>query len=435
MINKGVREQGVSIGTLWRLFIKNIFSTFYFAIVGIILAVVYTQFLVKPVYTASGNIENIGAVSNLLMQTISTTAKEPETLDSVVDKMLVAEDQKNTKVAEIRSKLVVSNYNATTLKINIAYTGSSQSETTDIVNYVIDVSIERFIERNPSLDGKIQKQSAPIVANSAGLSNTIIFAGFAVLGAGFGIVIGIGGDLVNRRILFTSDVEEYNLPYNIIDLSRTKKDKMPILESEKFKSGTLFLQDKLEGAARRSKAKVIGVANLGYETYNGLSGIFAENLNLIGLKTLIIDLDLEHPSIHTLYNLDKRVNITKILTEENVEPVRVKENLYVLPAEEYAYPARFLKDERLNKLIRKYDKEFDYIFINVPVTDYYASLLFNFNLVDMLLINTSFEGTKKAAIDKYILNIEQEHRDKLFLNAIDSQVKRSPFKLKPKKTN
>ena len=70
----------------------------------------------------------------------------------------------------------------------------------------------------------------------------------------------------------------------------------------------------------------------------------------------------------------------------------------------------------------------------VPVNDYYASLLFNFELIDMLLINTSVDGTKMQKLDQYIENIEVSNRNKLFINTIDSKAKRElPQFLKPKK--
>lgn len=421
-MNNNVREQGVSLSTLWKLLIKNVFSIFYFLLVGLILAVVYTQFIVQPSFSASGNIENIGAVSNQLMSTITTIAAEGQTLENVVEEMKVPTDEAAAKVAEIRGNLSVSAYNTTTLKIAVSYTGSDKEEVELIVGLVIDASIDKFIERNPTLVGKVQKQTDPIRAASAGLSSKIIYAGFVIMGAGFGALIGVAGDLINRRIFFASDLDEYNMPSNTMMLKRKKTDVEPVLESKLFKDGTLFLQDKLEGAARRSKAKVIGVTNLGQDLFNNLSGVFAENLQEVGLKTLVIDLNLETPSVHLIYNLDQKVNITNLLVNPKVEPVKVKEDLYVLPAKEYAYPARFLKDDALKALIRGYAETFDYVFVNLPKTEYYASILFNFGILDMLLVNTSFETTKMKTLDHYIANVEPEHRQKIFLNAIDSQV-------------
>lgn len=431
-MNTSPRENGLSLSVLWKLFIKNIFSVFYFTIVGLILALVYTQFLVTPNFSASGNIENVGAVSSALMPTIVTIAKEQETLDLVVERMEVVEEEQAAKISEIRSNLIVGTYNTTTLKINVSYSGSVQTEVSSVVNYVIEVSIEKFIERNPTLEGKVKKQSDPIVASPTGISSNIIYVGFTVLGAGLGALIGIAGDLINRKILFEDDIQEYNLPYHTINLKRISKDQ-PIIEADAFKEGTLILQDKLEGAARRSKAKVIGVSNLGNEVFNPLAPLFAENLNEVGLKTLVIDLNLESPFIHLFYNLETKVNITNILTEEKIEPIKIKDKLFVIPAAKYAYPARFLKNERLSKLIREFALDFDYIFINVPATDYYASLLFNFKIIDMLLVNTSVEVTKMKTLDKYISDVEPEHRSKIFLNAIDSRVKKDYLSFLQKK--
>lgn len=422
-MGKKAREQGVPVLTLWKLTIKNTFSIVYFVIVGILLSFVYTNFLVKPNYTASGNIENIGGVSYTLMPRIVTIVTEPETLDRVVNFLEIAEDDKPAKKSEIKSNLTVANYNSTTMKINVSYRGSNSEDVVLVLNTVIDQTVARYIEENTAAEGKIIKQNTPITAKSAGLSNNIIYIGFIAIGAIFGVVIGVGTELLKRKLYFENDVKEYELPYNFINLNRKKKDTTPILESQAFIDGLVVLQDRLEGSARRSRTNVIGVVNLGYETYNALPGLLADNTSAVGLKTLIIDLDFEYPSVHNLYKIEKSEGITDILQNKDVKPLQVNDNLFVITTKEYAYPARFLKDERLKELIRTLANEFDYIFINVPVNDYYASLLFNFDLIDMLLINTSIEGTKMKKLDLYIENIEIENRNKLFLNTIDSKEK------------
>ena len=431
-MNTNVRRKGLALVTLRKLFIKNIFSVFYFMFVGLILAVVYTQYLITPSFSASGNIENVGDVSSGIMPTIVTIAKEQETLDSVVEKMEIIEEEKAAKVSEIRRKLTVGTYNTTTLKITVSYSGINREEIENVVTYVIEATIEKFIERNPTLDGKVKPQSDPIVAVPAGISPIFIYVGFTLIGAAFGTLIGVGGDLINRKILFVEDIQKYNTSCNSFDLARKNKDQ-PIFEMELFKEKSIILQDKLEGAMRRSKAKIIGVSNLGNEVFYILPQMFAENLSEVGLKTLVIDLNLESPFIHLFYNLETKVNITNILTEEKIEPIKINDNLFVIPAAKYTYPARFLKNERLSKLIREFALDFDYIFINVPATDYYASLLFNFKIIDMLLVNTSVEVTKMKTLDKYISDVEPEHRSKIFLNAIDSRVKKDYLSFLQKK--
>lgn len=431
-MKKRARQDGVALITLWKMFLKNVFSVFYFMIVGLILAVIYTQFLVKPSFTATGNIENVGAVNTALMQTMPMIAKEQQTLEKVVEKMNVPVVEQAKKIEEINTKLVVNNYSTTTLKVTISYKSTAKNEAELVVNCVIEVSIERFIERNPALEDKVKKQSNPIVARPTGLSNRAIYIGFIGLGVVFGAVVGIAGDLINRRILFAEDLKEYGVPCNVINLNQKKGDVIPPLETEEFLKGTIVLQDQLEGVVRDKKAKVIGVANLGYDTYEVLSAVLAENLSKVGLKTLVIDLDLEHPKIHTFYNIDTTTNITNILNDKIVNPIKIKDNLDVLPTTTYTYPARFLKDERLHKLIRENALKYDYVFVNIPIVDYYAPILFNFDLIDMLLINTSFEGTKMKKLDAYIENLEIEHRSKLFLNGIDSRAKRDFTKIKEK---
>jgi hypothetical protein len=424
-MRRKVRKRFISINTLLKLLLKNIFSIFYFMIVGLVLAVIYTQFLVKPSFIASGAIENIGGVSETIMPSITLVVTEQETLEKVVNKMNIPNASQAEEIEKIRSGINVGNYSAKTLKVNVSYSGSSKEETEIVLNYVIDSTIERFVELNPDTNGKLRKQQNLIVAKAVGVPNSLIYVGFILVGGIFGSIVGVYGDLIKRRVLFETDFNEYSIPYNTIDLDLKKDDDtLPPNETEAFSNGTLVLLDKIEGTVKEKKVSVIGVVNLGYETYDALGALLAEQLAKTGLKILVIDLDLEYPILKDLYNLDGKHSVTNLITTGEVEPHKINENLDVLPSTSYMFPARFLKDERLNKLIRTQQTKYDYVFLNVPRIDYYASLLFNFDLLDLLLINTSFEGTKIKTIDNYISNINPKNRSKLFLNGIDSRVKK-----------
>lgn len=433
-MKRKARKRFISINTLFNLIVKNIFSVFYFMIVGLVLAVIYTQFLVKPTFKASGNIENIGGVSEAVISPITIVATEQQTLEKVVTKMNVAESEKAEKITKIRSALEVGTYSISTMKITFSYKSTSKDDAELVLNYIIDSTIERFIELKPDTQGKLRKQQQPIITVAVGPYELVIYFSFIGIGALFGVVVGVVGDLINRRVLFETDFKEYDIPYNVIDLKREKEDVIPPTETEEFLKGILVLLDKLEGAIKERKAGVIGVVNLGHEAYDTFSALLAEQVAKTGLKILVIDLDLEYPSLKDLYNLDAKRSVTNILTTGEVKPYKINENLDVLPANSYMFPAQFLKDERLNKLIRTQQSKYDYVFLNVPTIDYYAPLLFNFDLLDLLLINTSFEGTKIKTIDKYIGNIEAKNREKIFLNGIDALIKKDlKLLLKPKK--
>lgn len=434
-MKRKVREDGVPIRTLWKLFLKNVFSVIYFIVVGLILAVIYTQFLVKPTYTAVGNIENVGLIGTHTMPTIVALAQEDETLERVTTKMNIPLSKQEAKINAIRSGLNVSNYSTVTLKISITYKGVSKTEVELVVNYIIDVTIERFVENNPSLENKLKKQNEPITAKSDGFSSKSIYGVFILMGTVFGITVGVGGDLINRQLLFKDDLEEYKMSNNVIDLNLRKGESIPITETEAFKNGIILLQDEIEGAARSKKAKIIGVVNLGYESYDTLSISLAENLANIGFKTLVIDLDLESPLVHKLFNIDNDPNIIDLLNNKQIIPIVINEYLSIIPSKKYSFPARFLKDERLHKLVRNKVMKYDYIFISMPITDYYAPILLNFNLIDMLLINTSFQGTTIKKLDSYLENINEQHTDKIFINAIDSRIKKDYSKITNKVKN
>lgn len=428
-MENNVREQGLSLVLLWKLLWKNVLSVVYFMLVGVILSVVYTQQIAKPSYSATGTIENLGSYSANQLSPLVVIAEDYATIRAVVEDLTipVAEENIDSKVSEISAGLSVSVVTAVPVKVTFSYGGASSTEVVEIVDKMIDRTIERFLETTPAFTDKIQKQTRAITAVETGLSNTILYVAFVFGAAVFGVLISVGGDLMRRKLLFATDISEYNLPSHIINLNRKKKDPTPILESQSFTDGLLVLQDRIEGAARRSAAKIIGIVNLGYDTYDTLTAVLAENLSTVGLKTVIVDLDFEKPLVHTLFGVDQKHSVTNILSGGSTKPVQVKDGVFALPTEAYAYPARFLKDERLAALLNDLAKEYDYVLVNVPKIDYYASLLFNFNLINMLVVNVSFEGTTIKDIDEYIGNLEVENRKGLFLNAINSSVKKNYF--------
>lgn len=422
-MNENIREQGISLRSLIKLAIKNIFSAIYFMIAGIIIALVYTQLLARPNYQASANIENRGAVSNQLMVTISTIATEDKTISGVVEKMDVTENDVPIKISEIKNGLTIGAYNTTTLKTTVTYVAADKDEVVVVLNLVIETSLERFFETNPSAVGKVQMQSDAIKISQTGLSKTIIYLAGIGLGAVFGLIIGVGRDLLNRRIISDADLEEYQTPFNVINLNRKTKEE-GVLDSDKLKSAIPKLLEDLEELEKEIKVKIVGITNLGKKEIDGIIDNFGQERNEAWGKTLIIDLNIEEPFIQDIYDVNTEINITTILNKDNVLPVKVKDNLDVLPAVKHEYPARFLKEEQFSEIIKKYREEYEYIFIQLPAKEFYSAILFNLGLIDSLLINVSFDYTKMKVLDKYISGISEEHRKKIYISAIDSNIKK-----------
>ena len=206
-----------------------------------------------------------------------------------------------------------------------------------------------------------------------------------ILGAGFGLVIGVGRDLLNRKLVSDADLEEYQLPFNAIHLKRKTKDDV-LLASDKVKMLIPEVLADLEERAKDNKVKVIGVTKLGNKELDEIINNFADNRNESNLKTLVIDLNVEEPFVQGLYDINTDVNITNVLTNDNVAPIKVKDNLDVLPAVKYEYPARFLKEDKLSEALNKYREEYEYIFIELPAKDFYPAILFSYGLLDSLVI-------------------------------------------------
>lgn len=431
-MNENIREQGVSLKSLAKLALKNIFSVVYFMIAGLIITLVYTLFLVKPNFEATGNIENRGAVATAFMTTITTIAGEDKTISVVVEKLEISEEENASKINEIKKGLTIGLYNASTLKTTITYSGTNKEEVILVTSLIIQTTIDEFVERNPSLVGKVEIQTDPIKATQTGISKSVIYVTGIFLGALVGLIIGVGRDLFNRKIICAADLEEYQIPFSVINLNRKSKEE--IMSPEILKGEIPKILEEIEELAKNNKVKILGVTNLGNAQLDDLVNCLGEERNEAGLNSLIIDLNVEADSSINLYEVDSPVNITNVLTNDNVSPIKVKENLDVLPASKYEFPARFLKENKLMEAIKRFKEEYEYVFIKLPTKDFYSAILFNLDLIDALLINVSFEQTEMKVIDKYIGGINKKHHDKIFINAVDSTVKKDYFAIFKRET-
>lgn len=422
---KKLDNREISINLLKRMAFRNLFSTIYFFIVGLILSAVYTHYILEPRFSVNSSININQPLSNSEISSLINIIFDEDSIGLFIDQFDIPQNDREERTSEIIDNIDVSISNELTFSAIIYYQDKNQFLALSFINYIIDNSIKEYIAIFPSYEHRISKRNDQIIPISLNYPNYVYYLFFSLFGGMFGTLIGMASDFLKRKIYFEEDVKDYGIPYNVIRVNKKLNDQL--FEIKSYKDSIICLQDRLEGVARRSKAKVIGVTNLGNDIHNNLAALLAENLIETGLRILIIDLNLEQPMIHNLYNIDNDVNIAVLLSGELIAPINIKQNLFVIPASKYAYPARFYKEEIFLNYVRNAAIEFDYVFMVIPRTEYYVSLYFNFKVIDILLINTSFGGTAICELDTYLSKIEPEFHDKLLLNSIDIRVRRDIF--------
>ncbi len=105
------------------------------------------------------------------------------------------------------------------------------------------------------------------------------------------------------------------------------------------------------------------------------------SLSLTGKKVIIVDLDLNNPTISKILNVTQEVGITEFLQgqkepEEIIKRVKAHENLFFISAGELPEnPSELLANGKVNEIIDYLDNIFDIVIIDtspiVLVTDAY----------------------------------------------------------------
>ncbi len=121
----------------------------------------------------------------------------------------------------------------------------------------------------------------------------------------------------------------------------------------------------------------------------------AKVLAQTGDKTLIIDADLRCPRLHTVFDLENKNGLTKLLTSKDYdeEAVRAsisldeKSGVYILPAGPMSpSPANLLGSSQMRLLLTDLETHFNHIIIDSPPVIYFADSVLVSSLVDGVLI-------------------------------------------------
>lgn len=250
---------------------------------------------------------------------------------------------------------------------------------------------------------------------------TIIILIGIILGFILGIAQAFFRESFNTTIQNAEEVEKLSsLPlYGKIPLESNKVSKTIFTESLRN------LRANLQFLPENKNHKIISItSSISGEGKTTIVASLSEVLARGSKKVIILDLDLRKTSLHKTFNLKNDVGIYDYLTSKQKLKTIIQEtdipNLKIISSgNSIQNPSEVLLSPKLNKLLSKLKKKYDYIVIDTPpvglISD--AIVIMNYSDISLSIIRENY--TKKIFlnnIDK-IANDHTNNKMGLILNA------------------
>jgi capsular exopolysaccharide synthesis family protein len=204
------------------------------------------------------------------------------------------------------------------------------------------------------------------------------------------LIIGIGlitvKETFNTKVLFRQEIESIS-SYPVIGEISSDKSKNPVVIDRKNRTFiaeqfrqlrvALSLNNKVMGYKR-----VLITSTIAGEGKSFIALNLATSFALSGKKTVLLELDLSHPSISDKINVVKSPGIAEYLQglcepEEIIRRSDFNENLFIIPAGSATdlHPSELLENGRITDLLNYSNEIFDWIIIDTApvnaITDAY----------------------------------------------------------------
>jgi tyrosine-protein kinase Etk/Wzc len=205
---------------------------------------------------------------------------------------------------------------------------------------------------------------------------------FAML-AGVGIVT--GKESLRRNVMFQKDIEELTQLPVIGEITADKSknvivigNKQRTLIAEQFRRLRATLNYLGVGA---EKKRILVTSAISGEGKSFIAANLSLSLALTGKKVVLLDFDLNNPSLDSKLHIEQHTGITEFLLGETsadkiIQQTDLDENLFLIsPGKLPRNPSELIMNGRAKELFEYLDKFFDYIIIDVapvgPVSDAY----------------------------------------------------------------
>jgi capsular exopolysaccharide synthesis family protein len=205
----------------------------------------------------------------------------------------------------------------------------------------------------------------------------------------FALILTIGvinaKELLNTKVLYRYELEKLSTFPVIGEIAYKKTDNPIVIEegkrtfiAEEFRKVRLALS--FLGIGEKSK-KILVTSSIPGEGKSFIAANLAVSLALTGKKVVLVDLDLNNPSLGKVLNVDEEYGISDYLTgekepEEIIKRLAIHENLFFVPPGTLpSGPSELLMNGRVKDIISYLENIFDFVIIDTApvlvVTDTY----------------------------------------------------------------
>jgi succinoglycan biosynthesis transport protein ExoP len=149
---------------------------------------------------------------------------------------------------------------------------------------------------------------------------------------------------------------------------------------------------------------------------------------LSGLKVVLVDTDLRHPSATRYFKLEQEKGLVDLLTNMagNNEPMFYKDGLMVIPAGSKSLnPSDVLSSERMKLLIAHLKENFDYVVMDSPPVGPVMDSIIIGNLADKSIFVVQWASTPRDLVESCVKKMSVHRRvGGIVLNLLNQNAKK-----------
>lgn len=206
----------------------------------------------------------------------------------------------------------------------------------------------------------------------------MIFILFGLIGLLVPIGVIAGTDILNTKVMRRADVEAQTRVPIIGELVKNRERKPVVITSR----GKSMIAEQIRAIranlqylnANDSESQVILLtSSISGEGKSFISLNLGASLALVDRPTVILEMDLRIPKLHTVFNLDNTVGISNYLAgeatlEDVLKPMPGHKNYFIITSgnSQQQNPAELLSGPRLKLLIQELRERFMYVIIDTP---------------------------------------------------------------------